>query len=138
MRYFVSNLVILIFCLALLVLKMKNIRKYTLTGISVLLLLCFSVTVLPADFFHQHSNAGKLNSVCKNAQGEQCNHKSHIGNPTNFCWVCAIHFDKSFSTEAETKGPQAWFGTVAKIAFVKLIFDRNLVNTPLLRGPPAA
>ena len=77
-------------------LDMKKIKKHIGTGISVFLLLCFSVTVLPMDFFHNHQEE---KVVCKDSQtNKSCKHTAHLTSEKNPCWVCAIHFDNHFTS----------------------------------------
>jgi hypothetical protein len=112
---------------------MKGIKKSIGTGISIFLLLCFSVTVLPMDFFHNHSPE---QSVCKEVRdGKSCNHSLHISTKASYCWVCAIHFDSQFTgtsfTEKISLHPTISLFSEGKVSgyFVKILLSA-------LRGPP--
>lgn len=111
---------------------MKNIKRSFGAGISMLLLLLFSVTVLPLDFLHNHSSAEQ---ICSDNQAA-CNHKVHISKKAAYCWICAIHYDKSF-TNSRTQEPPAF------LPAVKLLFDNAVTGYvaeilyTALRGPPS-
>ena len=114
--------------------EMKGIKKIIGKGISILLLLCFSVTVLPLDAFHNHADTSSTCSDSKNQ--EICQHKQHITTKTAFCWICAIHYDKSFTGKT----------TLEKIAlspalslFTENDFTAYFIEQlfAVLRGPPA-
>ncbi|MXV14487.1 hypothetical protein [Hufsiella ginkgonis] len=104
--------------------------------ISAMLLLCFSVTVLPLDLLHKH----KAQPVCQEAaMGKQaaCHHKLHVSARTPYCWVCAIHYDKAFL------GTAVYATTVTAVTapvFTEIHLDgffTKLIATSL-RGPPLA
>ncbi|HXI00141.1 MAG TPA: hypothetical protein VNI52_07710 [Sphingobacteriaceae bacterium] len=110
---------------------MKKIKRSFGAGISMLLILLFSVTVLPLDFLHNHSST---NQICTDKK-DSCNHKIHITQKASYCWVCAIHFDKTFTSSNKSETP-------ALLPTVKLLFD-NVVTGYVaeilysaLRGPP--
>lgn len=114
---------------------MKGIKKSFGIGISALLLLCFSVTVLPLDFFHNHAAE---QTVCKDPQtNKPCNHSVHVTSNKGFCWVCAIHVDNAFVTtdiyEKILSLPAIRVFAESEITgyFVKQLFAA-------LRGPPQA
>ncbi len=74
---------------------MKGIKKSVGIALSLVLLLSFSVTLVPLDFFHNHQAP---RTVCENTKTHApCNHKVHLSQKADFCWVCAIHFDKTFT-----------------------------------------
>ena len=111
---------------------MKNIKKSLGTGISMLLLLLFSVTILPLDFLHNHSTTEQ---VCCGKK-IPCSHTVHINKKAPYCWICAIHYDRSF-TSADTRE------TTSFLPVVKLFIDNavtgyvaEIVYTAL-RGPPS-
>ena len=74
---------------------MKRIRKTFSFYLSVFLLLAFSAVFLPLDVFHNHapipqsSATEKLNSTTS--------HELNVQNKVDYCWVCAVHFDKTFN-----------------------------------------
>ena len=75
---------------------MKGIKKYKRIALSFVLLLILSVTIIPLDFLHNHQSS---QTVCKDAKTHApCNHKGHLAQKADFCWVCAIHFDKTFTS----------------------------------------
>ncbi|NEU09051.1 hypothetical protein GZH53_12065 [Flavihumibacter sp. R14] len=112
--------------------NMRNIRKSIGTGISVILLLCFSVTVLPMDFFHDHAQQ----VVCKDSQpNKTCKHSTHVTAQKAYCWVCAIHFDRNFTS------PDL-FDNLSSLPAAS-IFSENEITSyffeclfSALRGPP--
>ncbi len=113
---------------------MKGIKKTIGTSISILLLLIFSVTVLPLDAFHNHA---ELKTNCSTSgKVENCQHKQHIYTKTIFCWVCAIHFDKSFSGKPILE-------KIADLPAISLFADNNITGYfveqifTALRGPPS-
>jgi hypothetical protein len=112
---------------------MKGIKKTIGTSISIFLLLCFSVTVLPLDAFHNHPDTKIGCSDSRNTQ--TCQHKHHVSTKSAFCWVCAVHFDKSFTgksiIEKIADSPAVSLFTENEITgyFVEQLFT-------LLRGPP--
>jgi hypothetical protein len=112
---------------------MKGIKKSIGTGISIFLLLCFSVTVMPVDFFHNHSPEPTTCNV--GSTGKTCNHSVHISTKASYCWVCAIHFDGKFtgtsSIEKIGLHPTIRLFSEGEVSgyFVKILFSA-------LRGPP--
>ena len=125
------------FYLPLPVSKMKNIRKYTLSGISIFLLLCFSVTVLPIDALHGHISGVSANAPCSVKGGETCQHKSHIGNRASFCWACAVHIDSAFVGSPRLAFIPISFPTLKKSAICSLLVFQSAIKNYDLRGPPA-
>jgi len=101
-------------------------------GISMLLLLCFSVTILPLDFFHNHSKT----VVCSESEKTgTCHHRFHLSEKSSYCWLCAIHYDKVFTKD------NAGFSFVCKTDLPVLPEGRtSSYSTELvlstLRGPP--
>ncbi|MGB4775637.1 MAG: hypothetical protein WBP45_10715 [Daejeonella sp.] len=80
---------------------MKGIKKSFGLALSVLLLLSFSVTILPFDLFHNHNPVAK---VCQDKKANTaCTHQVHIATKADYCWVCAIHFDKEFTKTSFTE-----------------------------------
>lgn len=113
---------------------MKSLQKQITISISALLLLCFSVTVLPLDLFHDHSF--ETRSGCQDLVTlKRCEHKYHISQKAKTCWLCAIHYDKNFIRESEIGNASLipafalFYQNEVKAYFIKLIFSS-------LRGPP--
>lgn len=77
-------------------LTMKALRKYTLSLLSAILLLCFSLSVVPIDFFHSHITSKSAGYSCSPDGGPTCEHKNHLALKSNFCWACSVHFEKTF------------------------------------------
>lgn len=114
---------------------MKGIKRYITTCISVFLLLCFSVTVIPVDLFHHHP---KASASCKNAKTHQtCNHKFHVSVKSNYCWICAIHYDKAFTTTSIVGKLVVLPVKTLLIESKVIVFYTKLIFSAL-RGPPAA
>ena len=76
---------------------MKRIKNSIGVALSVVLLLSFSVTLIPLDFLHNHQTSQTQVSCLKNKAHTSCTHKLHITKKADFCWACAVHFDKSFT-----------------------------------------
>jgi len=99
---------------------------------SLLLLISFSVTVIPIDFLHDHSGA----QTCKTTTGTSCSHKSHLSLKKSLCWVCGVHFDKHF---VKSSDPVAVVSVLTcrlgLPAHVSISF--TVVASDCLRGPPA-
>jgi len=76
---------------------MKRIKKSFGLALSVVLLLSFSVTLIPLDFLHNHQTAQTQSSCVKDKTHSTCTHKLHITKKADFCWACAVHFDKTFT-----------------------------------------
>lgn len=113
---------------------MKDIKKSLGIAFSVVLLLSFSVTLIPLDIFHSHQYS---TASCKSDKAHStCTHKLKITKKADFCWACAIHFDKSFTkTSLLDKirlSPAITAFAESKISgyFIEQIFSS-------LRGPPA-
>ena len=75
---------------------MKGIKKSLGISFSVVLLLSFSMTLIPLDFFHYHQQISQ-GSCAKDKAHASCPHKFHITKKADFCWACAVHFDKTFT-----------------------------------------
>lgn len=111
---------------------MKNIKRFLGRGISMLLLLLFSVTVLPLDFLHSHSVSEQR---CSDKE-IPCSHTVHITQKAPYCWICAIHFDKTFTT-ADKDSNESF------LPAVRLLFDNAVTGYvaeilyTALRGPPS-
>lgn len=63
-----------------------------------LLLLMFSAIFLPLDAFHNHAPLAQ-SSQATSAENLNSSQKQKINAPNNndYCWVCAVHFDKTFT-----------------------------------------
>lgn len=113
---------------------MKGLRKSFGTSISFLLILIFSVAVIPLDFYHNH---GAEQTVCSElAKTGYCHHKLHLSQKAKYCWVCAVHFDRHFAVSHHLENPasrqwvKAFSENKGNAYFASLIFTA-------LRGPPA-
>lgn len=113
---------------------MKRIRKSFGFYLSVLLLMGFSTVFLPLDVFHNHapipssSGTEKLNS--------SSSHELNVQNKADYCWVCAVHFDKTFTKTS--------FLEKIRLSPVMSVFLNNEVTGYVvelllsgLRGPPS-
>ena len=101
--------------------------------LSVFLLMGFSAVFLPLDIFHNHaaippvSGAEKINSSSKQ--------DLNVQNQTDYCWVCAVHFDKTFTKSS--------FIEKIRLSPIMSVFLNNEVTGYVvelllssLRGPP--
>ncbi len=75
---------------------MNRIKRSLGISLSVVLLLSFSMTLIPLDFLHNHQRASQI-SCTKDKAHSTCTHKLHITKKADFCWACAVHFDKTFA-----------------------------------------
>lgn len=112
---------------------MKRIKRYISISLAALILLSFSVTLIPLDFIHNHKTSARR--CAQDAANTTCTHKLHISKKADFCWACAVHFDKSFTTSS--------FVENIKLNPVISIFVENDVTGTIfelifagLRGPP--
>ncbi|MXV49729.1 hypothetical protein GS399_02010 [Pedobacter sp. HMF7647] len=111
---------------------MLRLKKSFGTGISALLLLIFSVTILPLDFLHNH----KQEQLCREARATgTCHHKLHVSDRGSFCWVCAIHVDKTFN-KADTKYSIENIPVVSFFKELKITAPIVELLLSTLRGPP--
>jgi hypothetical protein len=101
--------------------------------LSVILLLSFSVTVLPLDFLHDHAN--KVECTEK-AQTGTCRHKFHISEKSSFCWLCAIHYDKAF-TNVDIKEQLSSLPVFSYFSESRILTCVSDVILTTLRGPPS-
>lgn len=76
---------------------MKRMKKSLGVALSVVLLLSFSVTLIPLDFLHNHQTSQTPASCVNDKTHTTCTHKLHITKKADFCWACAVHFDKTFA-----------------------------------------
>jgi hypothetical protein len=114
---------------------MKAFKRAFGFSFSVILLLSFSTVLFPLDFFHNHS------PIPVSSGSEQLNSSStekvNVQNKTDYCWVCAVHIDKSFT--------KASLYEKFRLSPMICLFLNNEVTTyfaeqllPGLRGPPFA
>jgi hypothetical protein len=104
-------------------------------ALSVILLLAFSLSVIPIDFFHGHRPvSGKQNSCSKTA-GQTCQHKNHLALKNSYCWACAVHFEKSFVTASATPVLIEHIGLSFRVQHNTRLFKITSVHYSL-RGPP--
>ncbi|TZF85768.1 hypothetical protein FW774_01470 (plasmid) [Pedobacter sp. BS3] len=108
-------------------------RSYKLLT-SVVLLLSFSVTILPLDLFHNHSFK---DTRCQEERlTGTCHHKVHVSEKTPFCWVCGIHYDKTFDKQQTAKK----FESLPVVSFFLENHATKYIAELLftaLRGPPS-
>jgi hypothetical protein len=107
---------------------MKRIRKTFSFYLSVFLLLGFSAVFLPLDIFPQSSGTEQINS--------STSHELNVQNKADYCWVCAVHFDKTFTKSS--------FVEKIRLSPVMSVFLNNEVTGYVvelllssLRGPPS-
>lgn len=101
--------------------------------ISTLLLLIFSATILPFDFLHNHKTTAQCS---EKTQSGPCHHKLHLNEKNSFCWVCAIHFDKTF-TKIDVREQIASLPVFSALSENKATaFFTDLIFSAL-RGPPS-
>ena len=113
---------------------MKGIKKSLGISLSVVLLLSFSVTLIPLDFFHSHQYS---QASCKaDKTHSSCSHKLSLTKKADFCWACAVHFDKTFTKTS--------FLEKIRLSPVVSVFIDNEVTGyfveqffATLRGPPS-
>ncbi|WP_423146691.1 hypothetical protein [Rubrolithibacter danxiaensis] len=112
---------------------MKAIKKYSRSIFSLLLLICFSAGVIPLDFYHNHTFQPV--SCQDTLKTGTCKHKLHLTEKASSCWVCAVHFDKTFVNASFKHSAQLhtvvshYIQKEVSNHFIELIFSS-------LRGPP--
>ncbi len=111
---------------------MQAVKKSFEKAILLILLLTFSVAVVPLDFYHDHAEE----TVCKEfTKNGSCQHKLHLSKKSNACWACAVHYDKTYIRPegAETKKFTP-INTLSSTGEV-IGYTIKLIATSL-RGPP--
>jgi hypothetical protein len=112
---------------------MKTLRNRAL---SVILLLCFSLQVIPVDFFHGHRTISDQQNSCSKTVGQNCQHKNHLALKNSFCWACSVHFEKSFLTASVSAVLEEHVGISINIKHTTRLFKTTSIHYGL-RGPPA-
>ncbi len=112
---------------------MKTLRNRAL---SVILLLCFSLQIIPVDFFHGHQTISDKQNSCSKAAGQTCQHKNHLALKNSFCMACSVHFEKSFVTASATRILVEPVGLSFIVQHTTRLFKTTSIHYSL-RGPPA-
>jgi len=112
---------------------MKTLRNRILSAI---LLLSFSLSVIPVDFFHGHRTISDQQNSCSKTVGQNCQHKNHLALKNSFCWACSVHFEKSFVTVSATPILVERVGLSFTIQHTARLFKTTSIHYSL-RGPPA-
>ena len=112
---------------------MKTLRNRVL---SVILLLAFSLSVIPIDFFHGHRTVSDQQNSCSKTAGQTCQHKNHLALKNSFCWACSVHFEKSFVTTSATQILVEQVSLSFSIQHTTRLFKTTSIHYSL-RGPPA-
>ena len=112
---------------------MKTLRNRAL---SVILLLCFSLQVIPVDFFHGHRTISDQQNSCSKTAGQTCQHKNHLAKKNSFCWACSLHFEKSFVPALVTVFLVEHVGSSFSVQHTTRLFKTTSIHYSL-RGPPA-
>ena len=112
---------------------MKTLRNRAL---SVILLLAFSLSVIPIDFFHGHRTVSGQQNSCSKTAGQTCQHKNHLDLKNSFCWACSVHFEKSFVTASATPILVEPVGLSFIVQHTTRLFKTTSIHYSL-RGPPA-
>jgi predicted amidophosphoribosyltransferase len=112
---------------------MKAFKRAYGFSFSVILLLSFSTVLFPLDFLHNHSPVPV--SSCSKQLNSSSTENVNVQNKTDYCWVCAVHIDKTFT--------KASFYEKLRLSPMMCVFLKNEVTTyfakqlfPALRGPP--
>jgi len=113
---------------------MKRFRKTLNYSLSVFLLLAFSVVFLPLDVFHNHAPIPQSSGTEK--LHSSTSHQLNVQNKSDYCWVCAVHIDKTFTKSS--------FVEKIRLSPVMSVFLNNEVTGYVvelllssLRGPPS-
>jgi hypothetical protein len=112
---------------------MKTLRNRILSAI---LLLSFSLSVIPVDFFHGHRTNSDQQNSCSKTAGETCQHKNHLALKNSFCWACSVHFEKSFVTASATPILVERVGLSFTTQHAARLYKTTSIHYTL-RGPPA-
>lgn len=112
---------------------MKTLRNRILSAI---LLLSFSLSVIPVDFFHGHRTVSSQLNSCSKTAGQTCQHKNHLALKNSFCWACSAHFEKSFVTASAKPILIEQIGLSFSIQHTARLFKTTSIHYSL-RGPAA-
>lgn len=113
---------------------MQKLKKSYGIYLSAFLLVAFSAVLLPLDIFHNHDPflADANTKQLKSSDKEGISSK----NNADYCWVCSVHFDKTFT--------KTNFTEKVKLSPVMSVFLNNQVTGYVaellisgLRGPPS-
>ena len=113
---------------------MRAFKRKFGVAFSVILLLSFSTVLFPLDFFHNHAPipVSKGSEQLNSSSSEKVN----VQNKADYCWVCAVHIDKTFTkTSFYEKIRVSPLMSVFLNNEVSSYFVEQLLST--LRGPPA-
>lgn len=93
------------------------------------------MTLIPLDFLHNHQSSQTQLSCSKDKTQPNCGHKLHITKKADFCWACAVHFDKTFSkvTLSDKLKPTAELSLLIRNDIAGYVIEILLAG---LRGPP--
>jgi len=109
-------------------------RSIIVAAIARLLLLYFTLAVIPIDFFHTHNVASITATGGKNFVEHH-----HVGGNANlsaYCLICNAHFDRTYTLSLISFG-QVYL-SIIRIPFAeKIIFvAQEAICSITLRGPP--
>lgn len=114
---------------------MKKFKKSYGKLAALAMLLLFTAALVPLDFYHNHSE--EIPVCQEKSDNSSCRHKVHLSQKSKSCWVCAVHYDKSyyqsFISDKDLPLPITGSFTERKVSG----YDVQLIFTAL-RGPPAA
>ncbi|WP_345235269.1 hypothetical protein [Olivibacter ginsenosidimutans] len=98
-----------------------------------LMLLYFTLAVIPIDFFHTHHIASSLSSVNKNFTHHREDRSASL---SSYCLICNAHFDRTYAYSFISFG-QVYL-PIKPIRFAeKIIFAaQKTIGAISLRGPP--
>lgn len=95
----------------------------------------FSAVFLPLDVFHNHAPIPSSSSGTEKLNSSN-SHELNVQNKADYCWVCAVHFDKTFTKTS--------FLEKIRLSPVMSVFLNNEVTGYVvelllsgLRGPPS-
>lgn len=115
---------------------MKRVKRSLGLALSVVLLLSFSLMLIPLDFLHSHQKPQTKVSCVKDKIHSSCTHKLHVTKKAEFCWACAVHFDKTFTKISFIEKLKLSPGISLFINNDTVGYFLDLLFTGL-RGPPA-
>ncbi len=115
---------------------MKKSKKTYSIYLSVFLLIGLFAVIFPLDFFHNHESFSTYSETTSKQFNSSSKEDLNSKNTADYCWVCAVHFDKTFT--------KANFIEKLRLSPAMTLFLNNEVTSHIaelllstLRGPPS-
>lgn len=115
---------------------MLNRKGIVVSMFAKLMLLYFTLAVIPIDFYHHHSLV--VSARVKNFSYTSHQHPERTASLSSYCLICNIHFDKRYHlTQLHIELPvvvKLVFGMFGTLRF----FLQTSIRDTTSRGPPIA